>query len=101
MYYHQVLLGFTNILQDTHDRKETKKMGPSLMKKRLKWPKKGRMAFIGVSRYYLGWGHASQPGKSPLFLFLSLPSDTLQVSIEAPSFAGQFLAARYAQHHQG
>ena len=75
------------------------KMALSLIKKRFKWPK-SQNGFFWVSWYYLGWGHASQPSKSPLFLFLNCLLIRLQASIEAPSFAGQFLAARYAQHHQ-
>ena len=69
------------------------------MKKRFKWPKRQNGFYWGLA-VLLGLG-ACQPAKqiAPVS-FSELPSDTLQASIEAPSFAGQFLAARYAQHHQ-
>ena len=69
------------------------------MKKRFKWPKR-QNGFYWVLAVLLGLG-ACQPARQIAPVpFSELSSDTLQVAIEAPSFAGQFLAARYAQYHQ-
>ncbi len=74
-------------------------MGLSLIKKRFKWPKRQNGFFWGLA-VLLGLGACQPAGQIAPVSFSELPSDTLQAPIEAPSFAGQFLAARYAQHHQ-
>jgi len=74
-------------------------MGLSSIKKRFKWPKR-QSGFFWVVAVFFGLGACQPAGKIVPVSFSELPSDTLQAPIKAPSFAGQFLAARYAQYHQ-